>query len=293
MPTKRRRTDETLHELSPHTLYPSIPQESSRQILEEPVHNQVVAENTHPRPVFRPTAHRSWSAQLLISTSGLGAAFNEASLRSLRCCLNVLRSTNAHINSLVQTLKRLLDNFEHPERYRNQLNPDPGGPPTNEQQANNANDTYLHERIKQLNNEIWESVKSVCANISRYTGGALPEVASAYVREQLMSVPVRWQRTASVSQQSAHSDVRSEAVSSGQRMVAFANEGLDMIDQVHDVVDDTIKSAEKWIERVGRRNYVQDHQQLEHGIDSMRLSRALNNGEQTLPAPLSTREHER
>jgi len=129
----------------------------------------------------------------------------------------------------------------------------------------------MFERIKQLNNEIWDSVKSVCANISRHTGGALPEVASAYVREQLMSVPVRWQRTASVSQQRAPSDARAEAVCSGQRMVAFANEGLDMIDQVHDVVDETIKSAEKWIERVGRRGNAEDHQQLENGVDSLTL----------------------
>jgi len=226
---------------------------------------------------------------LLISTSGLGAAFNEASLRSLRYCLNVLRSTNAHISSLVQALKRLLADFEQPQRYQAHLNPEPGGAgPIREQQ----NDTLMYERIKQLNNEIWDAVKSVCANVSRLPGGALPEVASAYVREQLMSVPIRWQRTASVSQQQAPSDARAEAVSSGQRMVAFANEGLDMIDQVHDVVDETIKSAEKWIQRVGRQVNAEDHQQLEHGVGSLRLERSAHNGEQ-MPGPPPLLPHER
>lgn len=291
MPTKRRRTDEGLHEMSPHTLPPPSHHGPPRPIFEEPTQfpsNHAMAENTSG-PVFRPSAHRSWSTQLLISTSGLGAAFNEASLRSLRYCLNVLRSTNAHISSLVQALKRLLADFEQPQRYHAHLNPEPGGPgPIDEQQ----NDTLMYERIKQLNNEIWDSVKSVCANISRHTGGALPEVASAYVREQLMSVPVRWQRTASVSSQQAPSDARAEAVSSGQRMVAFANEGLDMIDSVHDVVDETIKSAEKWIERVGRQRSAEDHQQLEHGVGSLRLERGAEQMPTAHPPPLLPHERQ-
>jgi hypothetical protein len=286
--SKRRRTLEVERPQLP----PIAHLENQRSSYEGPrqmaVANRPTMDESSSRAVFRPTANRSWSTQLLISTSGLGAALNEASLRSLRYCLNFIRGTNAHINGLVRALKDLLAELQKPPHRRQQFstleNSRPATQHAADQQHLTWSDSQVTERIRQLNEEIWNTVKSVCNNISQYTGGALPEGAARFVKQQLTSVPARWQRTAP---QQAPADAHSDVLSSGRRMVAFANEGLDMMDQVHNVVDDTIRSAEKWLERVGRRNqqdeqYQPHNQQLEHGVGSLQLG---PNGEHIVPSP--------
>ena len=197
---------------------------------------------------------RSWSTQLMISTSGLGAALSEGSLRSLRYCLEILRHANSHVRHLMQALKQLVKDYnKFPERSleegpksdafektRDAMQIDTSAP---------SEATMIAERIKKLNDEIWQTFKTVVNTVSRYTGGALPENASVVVRWQLMSVPRRWQRAVTRSAQASSDD----AVSSANRMLAFAVEGLDMMEQVGGVVDSTIVSAEKWLDSLGRK----------------------------------------
>jgi hypothetical protein len=286
-PSKRRRTLEFERPQLPSIAHFEGHRTSLEGYQELTVTQRPLADEHHSRAVFRPTAHRSWSTQLLISTSGLGAALNEASLRSLRYCLNFIRGTNAHINGLVRALKDLLAELQRPPQHRQHYavsrNSRSAVQHRDDREHSTWSDSQVSERIRQLNDEIWNTVKSVCNNISQYTGGALPEGAARFVKQQLTSVPARWQRTAP---QQAPADAQSDVLSSGQRMVAFANEGLDMMDQVHHVVDDTIKSAEKWLERVGRRSQQdeqgQSHQQLEHGVGSLQLGQ---NGEHMYPPP--------
>ena len=279
LPAKRRRTEGGLSEEARSQLSAAPRVESNRHSFDGPrdttAMSRPAADELAPHQVFRPSEHRSWSTQLLISTSGLGAAFNEASLRSLRYCLNFIRATNEHINGLVRALRSLLAELQGPHRQPNLNGPRGGDAPRTGQNDHlqelpRGDDSQLSERIRQLNDEIWNTVKSVCTNISRYTGGALPESAGQFVRMQVMSVPARWQRTAP---QQTPMDSRAQTLSNGERMVAFANEGLDMMGQVHGVVDETIQSAEKWLDRVGRRTSEQDRHQLEHGVGDLQLGR--------------------
>lgn len=201
-----------------------------------------------------PHSNRSWSTQLMISTSGLGAALSEGSLRSLKYCLAILRNANGHVRHLMQALKQLVRDYnKSPERSLEEGEMSSVSDKTRDAMQIDTNlpseATLIAERIRKLNDEIWQTFKNVVNIVSRYTGGALPENASAVVRWQLMSVPRRWQRAVT---RSAHAS-SDDAVSSANRMLAFAVEGLDMMEQVGGVVDSTIVSAEKWLDSLGRK----------------------------------------
>ena len=79
-----------------------------------------------------------------------------------------------------------------------------------------------------------------------------------------MSLPQRWRLV------SANQTGESETSRGAHRMVAFATEGLDMMSQVSHVVKATLDSAERWLERAGRRgdmDYQQQQQQQHSYID--------------------------
>jgi hypothetical protein len=89
--------------------------------------------------------------------------------------------------------------------------------------------------------------------ISKYTGGALPDNAGTLVRSHLISLPQRFKiaSTSNSSPDSAGSG--SEEASSAHRVLVLAQEGLEMMSQVHRVVDETLISAQTWCERLGRK----------------------------------------
>lgn len=200
-----------------------------------------------------------WSTRVMITTSGLGVALSEKSLRSLKFCLNLLRDATAHIGNAMRALRMVLEDFER-ATSSNQQYPEEKGVGSRqlvrdmEVEQREKESRRLAERIKALSQDIWETLKKVCASVSHYTGGALPENASNLVRRQLLSVPQRWQAANAASTQNgqAGENGASAEVRGANRMVAFAKEGLDMIAQVSMVVESTINSAEQWLDSLGR-----------------------------------------
>lgn len=220
-----------------------------------------------PAPVanMRPATNRSWSSQLMISTSGLGAALSERSLQSLKFCLSILTKANQHVKNLMDALKRLLQDLKGPS--------DSGAIEKKALEAGDQDAMQLDERpdkniiadrIRHLNEEIWQTLRGVVNAVSSYTGGALPENASVVVRWQLMSVPQRWKRAITKVAPQGSDD----AASSANRMLAFAIEGIDMMEQVSGVVDSTITSAEKWLDSLGRGGQKQQEQGQAAGDES-------------------------
>jgi len=191
----------------------------------------------------------NWSTQLIMTTSGLGIALSDASLKSLRICLGLLRSATRHIDNVMHALKQVLEEYEQALRYN-------GGEidTTMTHGADASRDEQVRriaDRMQKLSSDIWRTLQNVVQSVSRYTGGALPQNASQVVRTQLLSVPQRWQlasRSTDAEQQSGGEEVRG-----ANRMLAFAKEGLDMMGQITTVVDGTVQSADAWLSRIGRR----------------------------------------
>lgn len=202
----------------------------------------------------------AWSTQLIMTTSGLGVALSETSLRSLKICLGILRTATTRIDSVMKALKLVLEEYEAALKSRRERDIESR---SNEKVELNgtmaqmglvdidqdAQVRQIADRIKSLSSEIWTTLQSVVQSVSRYTGGALPQNASQVVRTQLLSVPRRWQLAGA----QAGVEGEGEAARGANRMLAFAKEGLDMMGQITTVVDGTVQSAEGWLNRIGRR----------------------------------------
>jgi hypothetical protein len=201
----------------------------------------------------------AWSTQLIMTTSGLGVALSDSSLRSLKICLGLLRSATTHIDTIMKSLKLVLSEYEAALKSRRTHDVEARQAELNGTMASmglvdtdqDAQVRIIADRIKRLSSEIWTTLQSVVQSVSRYTGGALPQNASQVVRTQLLSVPQRWQLAGR--QAGGEGEEQGEAARGANRMLAFAKEGLDMMGQITTVVDGTVQSAETWLNRIGRR----------------------------------------
>ena len=229
------------------------------------------------RAVERPPNNRSWSTKIFISTSALGVALSDSSLRSLQYCVKLLSGATEHVESVMNALKIVLHEYDQShetsqqERARQEKEREAGI--VIEIRSGNEHDQsteMLARRIKSLCDDIWHTIQTVVNSVSTYAGGALPENARNIVKGQLLSIPQRWRHAtqsaeaASPSQSATKADGGEDgkAVESADentrkaahRMIAFATEGIDMMAQVNSVVGITLQSAESWLQSLGRNN---------------------------------------
>jgi len=161
---------------------------------------------------------------------------------------------------MMLALKRLLEDYEESSHQTQGQQNSQQSSYTLPQEQEEAS-RRIAERIKAFHREIMQTLESVKNSISQYTGGALPENAGALVRRQLMSIPQRWRVAESTAEQqqqengtnAAAATPQNEAVRSGNKLVAFASQSLDMIAQVSLIVSATIENAEGWLDRMGRK----------------------------------------
>ena len=208
----------------------------------------------------------NWSTQLIMTTSGLGVALSETSLRSLKLCLGLLRNATTHIDSVMRALRLVVEEYEAALRNQRQSSSSSNTTQDEKSQLNgnmaqmglvdSEKDDQVRriaDRIKALSSDIWQTLQSVVQSVSRYTGGALPQNAQTVVRTQLLSVPQRWQLASRNTSHRGGDDTGGDEIRGANRMLAFAKEGLDMMGQITTVVDGTVQSAETWLQRIGRR----------------------------------------
>lgn len=200
-------------------------------------------------------SNSNWQTRLMMSTSGLGVAMSEESLRSLKYCLTWLRWANGHLSKVLASLRDVLEEWtqssqqssEPSSRVGLQHQPSSGEPrPAPDQAA-------VTQRIEALKSEVLQTLKKVVDIVSKYAGGALPDNARVLVRRHLTSLPQRFRIASTSTAPSDSSRPASETVTSAHRVMVLAKEGLDMMSQVSGVLDGTIVSAEEWCDRLGRR----------------------------------------
>ena len=199
-----------------------------------------------------------WRQQLVISTSGLGVAMSEESLRSLRFCLSWLRWANGRLGEAIQNLKALM------ERWNEGMTPGEQASPMSvanmTQGQNERRQQALAFRIAALRKDVLDTLKQVVGIVSNYAGGALPQNARDLVHRHLTSLPQRFNVANAMITEGEDGN---EAETSANRVMVLAQEGLDMMTQVSRVVNDTLVSAEGWCEKLGRKTgQEQDQQQI-------------------------------
>ncbi|KAI1622150.1 transcription factor Opi1-domain-containing protein [Exophiala viscosa] len=205
----------------------------------------------------------NWRQQLVISTSGLGIAMSDESIRSLRYCLSWLRWANSHLDEAIQNLRTLLERWDEGVTPGEQASPMSVASMT--QSREEQRQAALLARIAALRADVLQTLKHVVGIVSNYAGGALPQNARDLVHRHLTSLPQRFTMANINYDASAHNaEGNSEAAKSGRRVMVLAQEGLDMMTQVSRVVNDTLVSAEGWCERLGKRPEGQQQQQQQH-----------------------------
>lgn len=245
----------------------------------------------------------TWRSQLATTTSGLGVAMNDESLKSLKYCLSWLRWANNHLGRMMTSLKDVIQEYHDSHQGAS-------GPPKTDadgdvQSMSEPKDQgTATQRMRSLKADITHILKDALAVVSTYAGGALPENARELVRNHLLSLPFRWffasprregRRTSAQNTSGRSGSTRgtsnqgplpesgviqstptdSERCSpenelrSAQRVLILAAEGLEMLTQISGIVDGTIDSAENWLERwrrvrsTERRQREQQEQQKE------------------------------
>jgi transcriptional repressor OPI1 len=207
----------------------------------------VKSDQRHPPP--------GWRQQLVISTSGLGVAMSEESLRSLRFCLNWLRWANGRLGEAIQNLKALVERWNEGMTPSGQASPMSIANMTQDQ--NDRRQALMTARIAALKKDVLETLKQVVGIVSNYAGGALPQNARDLVHRHLTSLPQRFSvANAMITPDEGNGN---EAEKSANRVMVLAQEGLDMMTQVSRVVNDTLVSAEGWCEKLGRKTGQNQH----------------------------------
>lgn len=208
--------------------------------------------DTDPPP--QPQPQRNWQTRLVLSTSSLGVALSDESHRSLKSCLLWLRWANSHLARVILSLKSLLDQYEQ------SLNRSRTEGADNEEERNG-----ILGRIDTAKDEIVKTLRKCVEVVSLYAGAALPEQARASVRRHLFGLPRKFQLAlsspsgtstptgAAAAPKTGESKEKENRLSSANRVLILAKEGLDMMKQVSDVVEETIQKAEGWCEFLGRK----------------------------------------
>lgn len=212
-----------------------------------PPYDEMMSPHYEENPGRR--AEPTWQSRLVISTSGLGVAMSDESLRSLQYCLTWLRWANGRLGKSIVALHGAVTEWEQQKAQQQDMS-------QADVEAGNSrqeNASLLIQRIQAVKADVLSTLKQVVDVVSKYAGGALPENARNLVRRHLTSLPHRFQ-VASTSHPPPDSPAASsEATVSAHRILVLAQEGLDMMAQVSRVVNDTLVSAEHWCERLGRK----------------------------------------
>ncbi|EER27779.1 hypothetical protein D8B26_006115 [Coccidioides posadasii str. Silveira] len=214
--------------------------------LSSPNYEELVALDSKGARTESPRS-QTWQSRLMISTSGLGVAMSEESLRSLTYCLKWLQWANTRLGNSIVTLKQVLEEWDQSRQH--QSSGDASNP-----ESRPRSPAVVSQQIQQVKQDVLQTLKQAVDVVSKYAGGALPENARNLVRRHLTSLPQRF-RVASLytNRQSDTSDPESDTTStSAHRVLVLAEEGLDMMAQVSRVVNDTLISAESWCERLRR-----------------------------------------
>lgn len=130
---------------------------------------------------------QTWQKRLMLSTSGLGVALNDESLKNLKYCLDWLRFLNVHLSKLVTALRSVveeLDNHQQQQQQQVQQNIVEGEgtfgkllPAGCEQRR-----VQLAARVEGLKAEVVGTMKKVVEVVSNYTGSALPDNARDLIK---------------------------------------------------------------------------------------------------------------
>ena len=280
--SKRRRTDDDddEHNIDPRLTGSATPRAPRTRAISEisqadtlPAYDDERSPQYEEKPSATTTTsvqhqqQQRWQTRLVMTTSALGVAMSDESLRSLRFCLSWLRWANDHLGRALGSLQVVLREWEESQKQQHVSGASDDVPmpdaPVDGAVRSPRDPATIAGHLRALKAECITTLRNALDVVSTYAGGALPENARGLVRGHLISLPRRFQVATSATTTDGGGSGNSldtekqtpqhEAVTGARRVVVLTREGLDMIGQVGTVVDSVITEAERWCERLGRR----------------------------------------
>lgn len=105
--------------------------------------------------------------------------------------------------------------------------------------------------LDEIKRDVVDTIRRVVEVVSTYAGAALPENARRFVRQSILSLPVRWTQSMNATDEApttptgAESDGhRSAANAAAERLMVFAVESLDMLRSLTQIFGDSAERAE-------------------------------------------------
>ena len=228
-----------------------------------PAYTEAVEDQTTPSP---PGSSQQWGQRFVVTTSGLGVAMKQESMKSLKYCLGVVKDTNGYLSDVLVKLKRAIAEYDLVSQAD-------GGEQTaadgrRPAPATAEDRSRLIQHMNDLRDELFRVIHRSVQTVSKYTGGALPENARNLVHSQLMSLPGRYQfhyMRESEARRDEDAGPGARTRDSAHLALLFAKEALQMMTQVGEVLTRTVVSAEQWCETL----YKEKNEQTlsPHGAD--------------------------
>lgn len=242
-PESRRMSISTVDTLDTLPAYDDQRSPAYTEVAEDQMMHNPNAPGTSPQP---------WGQRLVVTTSGLGVAMKQESLRSLKYCLKVVKDTNGYIGEVVVRLKSVIDEYDRSAQKHGEDHA-----MTDTQNPNAAADrNRLIQRMSELRDDLFRAIHRTVQTVSKYAGSALPENAKNLVHRQLMSLPKLYQlHYIRETSEGRRENTSPEAWTreSAHLALLFAKEALQMMTQVGDVLNRTLVSAEEWCETLYKK----------------------------------------
>lgn len=218
-----------------------------------PAYTEAADNQTTPGP-GPAAAGQQWGQRFVVTTSGLGVAMKQESMKSLKYCLKVVKETNGYLNDVLVKLKSVIEEYDRASQTdgddHTMTDGDRPAPHTAEDRSR------LIQRMTELRDDLFRVIHRTVQTVSKYAGGALPENARNLVHSQLMSLPGRYQfhyvRETERRRENAGPDAWTR--DSAHLALLFAKEALQMMTQVGEVLNRTLVSAEEWCDTLYRKN---------------------------------------
>lgn len=208
------------------------------------------------------------------------------SKKRLIACLHLLKLANKQLTTRVSLLQTQVESEKkdrkHLKRIKSQHVPDnlPNNPTESEQEEEDANEDSddeffdasdsVDDQSKVIKMEVVGTVKKVYSLISKFAGNSLPEPARSQVRETLLNLPTNWTISVHKSSMSPRARRHSRRLTANGKVLILAEESLNVVRNVMDVVDCTLGRAEEWVKHkqevkeLVKQKFV--HQQLKSQI---------------------------
>lgn len=213
----------------------------------------------HNAPTYsQEQRNRSAWHNVLVEAGGIGAAVSEESLKSLQYCLQWLAYATHSLQTQVSTLRNFIQSLSQKQHQRAILAPPLEANSKNQVMLAPVDEQEEQEMLQKIKSEVVDTVRKAVDVISAYAGAALPDQARNFVKATILSLPANWAKAVQkrstpnggVNGQASPLNATSSlscTQEAAERILSFAVEGLDAMDQVTRVCNDTIDRADTWV----------------------------------------------